>query len=74
VIEVWKAGSQQELANVTASGLKAILASPWYLDYISYGADWTKYYQAEPLNFNGMFSVFSLSAFYSLFSVKILRK
>jgi hexosaminidase len=43
----------KELSAVTAAGLKAILASPWYLDYISYGADWSKYYTAEPLNFNG---------------------
>jgi hexosaminidase len=53
VIEVWKGGEMKELSAVTAAGLKAILASPWYLDYISYGADWSKYYTAEPLNFNG---------------------
>jgi hexosaminidase len=53
VIEVWKGGEKDELAKVTAAGLKAILASPWYLDYISYGNDWVKYYNEEPLNFNG---------------------
>jgi len=58
VVEVWKGGSEQELSKVTASGLKAILASPWYLDYISYGSDWRKYYTAEPLNFNGTFMLF----------------
>jgi len=63
VVEVWKSGSQQELAKVTASGLKTILASPWYLDYISYGADWKKYYTAEPLNFNGR-PVFFCTVFY----------
>jgi len=53
VVQVWKGGSEQELASVTASGLKAILSSPWYLDYISYGPDWRNYYAAEPLSFNG---------------------
>jgi len=57
-VEVWKGGSEQELAAVTASGFKAILSSPWYLDYISYGSDWKKYYVAEPLNFNGMCTAF----------------
>lgn len=53
VIEVWKGGEQKEMAAVTAAGLRAILSSPWYLDYISYGADWRNYYKVEPLNFNG---------------------
>jgi len=57
VVEVWKPGGyQQELASVTASGLKAILSTPWYLDYINYGPDWKNYYTAEPLSFNGICS------------------
>ena len=42
-----------EMARVTESGLRAILSSPWYLNYISYGTDWPKYYLAEPLDFFG---------------------
>merc|ERR1712029_979057 len=42
-----------EMAKVTGRGLRAILSSPWYLNYISYGSDWTKYYLAEPLDFYG---------------------
>lgn len=44
-----------ELSRVTKAGFTAILAAPWYLDYISYGQDWTKYYRVEPLNFPGLF-------------------
>uniref|UniRef100_A0A672H9I6 Beta-hexosaminidase n=1 Tax=Salarias fasciatus TaxID=181472 RepID=A0A672H9I6_SALFA len=43
----------EELSKVTASGYTTILSAPWYLDYISYGQDWQKYYKVEPLNFNG---------------------
>jgi len=58
VVEVWRRGSARELAKVTAMGLKALLSTPWYLDYISYGPDWRDYYAVEPLNFNGMCSAF----------------
>lgn len=53
VIDVWKGGWQKELASVTSTGLRAILSTPWYLNYISYGEDWPKYYTVEPLNFTG---------------------
>jgi len=62
VVEVWMGGWEKELAAVTASGLKAIISSPWYLDYISYGSDWRNYYAAEPLSFNGKCSIFVASA------------
>ncbi|XP_006901497.1 PREDICTED: beta-hexosaminidase subunit beta [Elephantulus edwardii] len=54
VIEVWKgANYPEELKAVTSAGFPVILAAPWYLDLISYGQDWGKYYKVEPLNFPG---------------------
>lgn len=44
-----------EMSRVTAKGYTTILSAPWYLDYISTGQDWQKYYKVEPLNFDGQF-------------------
>ncbi|XP_049721689.1 beta-hexosaminidase subunit beta [Elephas maximus indicus] len=54
VVEVWKAEKYpEELMKVTEAGYPVILAAPWYLDLISYGQDWKRYYQVEPLDFYG---------------------
>ena len=57
MVEVWKnwLDYQAEVANVTEQGYKTIIAAPWYLDQISRGQDWIKYYSYEPLNFTGKF-------------------
>ncbi|KAH9393890.1 hypothetical protein TYRP_021422 [Tyrophagus putrescentiae] len=44
----WKA----EMEKVVGRGFHAILSSPWYVDIISYGHDWTRYYEVEPMAFN----------------------
>uniref|UniRef100_A0A8D2KS22 Beta-hexosaminidase n=1 Tax=Varanus komodoensis TaxID=61221 RepID=A0A8D2KS22_VARKO len=54
IVEVWMGFMyQEELRKVTKEGHQAILAAPWYLDLISYGQDWKKYYSVEPLDFPG---------------------
>ena len=54
IINVWKGGDyewQYTMENVVRHGYKAILSAPWYLNYISYGRDWTKYYEQDPHTF-----------------------
>jgi len=42
-----------QLAAVTKAGYKTLLGSCWYLDHLSYGVDWHKYYRCDPHDFNG---------------------
>ena len=54
VIDVWKGANwQSEMENVTKAGFHSVLSAPFYLNYISYGEDWPKYYSVEPSNFTG---------------------
>lgn len=53
VVHVWKQPQELEMASVTAAGYRALLSACWYLDHISYGNDWTKYYICDPQNFPG---------------------
>ncbi|XP_057210990.1 beta-hexosaminidase subunit beta isoform X3 [Triplophysa rosa] len=56
VVEVWIGNKmEEELQNVTRAGFTTILSAPWYLDWISYGQDWQRYYKVEPLSFPGQF-------------------
>ncbi|KAH9503397.1 hypothetical protein Btru_072909 [Bulinus truncatus] len=60
LIQVWKdknspPGSsdwQIHLNDAINKGFQVIFSSCWYLNLISYGQDWTKYYLCEPFNIN----------------------
>ncbi|KAJ3605278.1 hypothetical protein NHX12_027328 [Muraenolepis orangiensis] len=56
LIHVWKGTQEQyrdEMARVTSSGYQTLLSTPWYLNRISYGQDWTNLYKADPQDFTG---------------------
>lgn len=45
---------RSKLVNqITEKGLPSILSSCWYLDHLSGGGDWKKFYSCEPSDFPG---------------------
>jgi hexosaminidase len=54
IVEVWiRDDPKGVLANVTAEGHPAIVSAYWYLDQMSNGGDWGKFYNVELLDFPG---------------------
>uniref|UniRef100_A0A1L8DQZ7 Beta-hexosaminidase n=1 Tax=Nyssomyia neivai TaxID=330878 RepID=A0A1L8DQZ7_9DIPT len=53
VVHVWTGDRKQLLSQITRSGLPVLLSSCWYLDHLSTGGDWTKFYNCDPLDFPG---------------------
>jgi len=54
IVNVWKLeGNEEEMSKVTGMGYRALTSACWYLNKISYGIDWPKYYDCDPHNFNG---------------------
>ena len=43
-------GDAADVERITAQGLRVIYSTCWYLDYISYGMDWDKYYKCEQIS------------------------
>ena len=54
IIEIWKKENWESVVDaVTKAGLRTIVSSPWYLNYISYGSDSMKIYLEDPQAFGG---------------------
>ena len=60
VVQVWKGPWPAEMTAVTKYGYRTLLSTCWYLDYISYGADWIDYYNCDPQNFTGKEQFYSI--------------
>ena len=79
MIQIWKDKEifgyekswQEYLDSVTKQGYQAILSSPWYINFVSYGYnEWYEYYKINPtanltskieLNFSFIFLNFKLN-------------
>lgn len=63
IIHIWKSANAEQrsrdLARVTAAGHPALMSACWYLNLISYGADWksgtSEYYYCDPRAFPGTY-------------------
>ncbi|KAF2878769.1 hypothetical protein ILUMI_27396 [Ignelater luminosus] len=57
VVQVWKdwsiGGWKWTTYRATRAGLQVLLSACWYLDHLSNGGDWQKYYDCEPTDFGG---------------------
>ena len=51
VIDVWKGFDTKTIENATKRNYPVIISGCWYLDHL--GDNWKKYYDCEPLAFNG---------------------
>uniref|UniRef100_A0A1B0CZC5 Beta-hexosaminidase n=1 Tax=Phlebotomus papatasi TaxID=29031 RepID=A0A1B0CZC5_PHLPP len=53
VVQVWTGDRKALMSQITYDGLPVLLSSCWYLDHLSTGGDWLKYYDCDPLDFPG---------------------
>lgn len=61
VVQVWKDVSmgtyfsrwQEYAKELTKKKVQIVVSGCWYLNLISYGDDWRKYYDCDPRNFEG---------------------
>ncbi|XP_065318162.1 beta-hexosaminidase subunit alpha-like isoform X1 [Gordionus sp. m RMFG-2023] len=50
IVQIWRSGWTSKLKAILKAKLYAILSSPWYLNYVSYGRDWQTYYLVDPFD------------------------
>lgn len=53
IVHIWTGDTSSLLNSVTGAGLPALASTCWYLDHLSTGGDWRKYYACDPHNFPG---------------------
>lgn len=53
VVHVWTGNQQKLLYKITQEGHPALLSTCWYLDHLSTGGDWVKFYECDPHHFPG---------------------
>lgn len=53
VVHVWLGNQQKLLSKITHDGFPALLSTCWYLDHLSTGGDWLKFYRCDPHEFPG---------------------
>lgn len=57
IVQVWRdwtiGGWKWTTYRATKAGLEVLLSACWYLDHLSTGGDWKKYYDCEPTDFAG---------------------
>ncbi|XP_064467782.1 beta-hexosaminidase subunit beta-like [Ornithodoros turicata] len=56
IVGVWKNSAhdkwQGHATRVARKGYQIVVSGCWYLNYISYGDDWKKYYECDPTSFS----------------------
>jgi len=52
IIHAWLPNWKKVFQNATSEGYRCILSACWYLNRISYGEDWKKFYKCDPRSFN----------------------
>lgn len=53
VVHIWTGDRRKLLNKVTQDKLPALLSTCWYLDHLSTGGDWIKFYNCDPHDFPG---------------------
>jgi hexosaminidase len=53
IVHVWTGNQKKLLSRITHDGLPALLSSCWYLDHLSTGGDWLKFYRCDAHEFPG---------------------